>query len=150
MTIMGFPSGMEVFEMKEAHLPKVAALSDQLGYPVALDELTHRWKMLSQNKRHALLVCEENENILGWIHAECVEDLIEEDKAEIKAVVVEENSRGNGVGRALITSVEKWAKTYHLHTIYLSCNILRTRTHKFYQREGFTDFKTSLFFEKKI
>lgn len=136
--------------MKEAHLQQVAVLSEQLGYPVTLDDLTHRWKQLSQNDRHALFVCEENENILGWVHAENVEDLIEENKAEIKAIVVEENSRGNGVGRALIQSVEKWAKTHHLHTIYLSCNILRTSTHKFYLREGFSEYKTSLFFEKKI
>lgn len=147
---MGFHSGMQISVMNEAHLPQVAALSDQLGYPVNSDELSQRWRELSQNKRHALLVCEESENILGWIHLECVEDLIEEEKAEIKAVVVEENSRGNGVGRALIEAGEKWAKTYHLHTIYLSCNILRTRTHGFYQRNGFTNYKSSLFFEKKI
>lgn len=136
--------------MKEDHLIQVAKLSEQLGYPVTLNDLSVRRKNLSTNPRHQLLVCEENENILGWIHLECVEDLIEEDKAEIKALVVDENSRGNGIGRALLAAGEKWAKTYHLHTIYLSCNIIRTRTHKFYLREGFTEYKSSLFFEKKI
>lgn len=147
---MGFHSGMQISLMKEVHLSQVAKLSDQLGYPVSDVDLFQRWKNLSSHPRHALFVCEEKGNILGWIHLECVEDLIEEDKAEIKAVVVDENSRGNGVGRALIEAGEKWAKTYHLHTIYLSCNIIRTRTHSFYQRNGFAQYKSSLFFEKKI
>lgn len=136
--------------MEERHLEQVAKLSDQLGYPVKLDELRERFSKLRSKKRHRFFVCEENENILGWIHLECVEDLIEEDKAEIKALVVDENSRRNGIGKALIETAEKWAKTYQLHTIYLNCNILREGTHKFYQREGFANYKTSLFFEKKI
>ncbi len=147
---MGFHSSMKVSVMKEAQLPQVARLSDQLGYPVSLDEISHRWKRLSSNERHALFVCEETDNLIGWIHLECVEDFIEEDKVEIKAIVVDESARGKGAGRALMNAAEKWAKTYHLHTIYLNCNTIRTRTHKFYQREGFTNYKTSLFFEKKI
>ncbi len=136
--------------MNESHLPEVARLSDQLGYPVALDDLRARFMKLVSSQRHTLLVYEESKNILGWVHAECVEDLIEEEKAEIKALIVEENSRGSGVGKALVEAAEKWAKTYQLHTIYLNCNILRERTHQFYQRDGFVNYKTSLFFEKKI
>ncbi len=136
--------------MNSTHLPEVMKLSEQLGYPVTLENLTARWKNLTQKNRHGLFVYEENKNILGWIHLEKVEDLIEEDKAEIKALVVEENSRGSGIGKALIATAEKWAKTYQLHTIYLNCNILRERTHNFYVCEGFTNYKTSHFFEKKI
>ena len=141
---------MKTSPMKEHHLVAVARLSDQLGYPVQLEELCARFRNLSGNTRHGLFVCEENENILGWIHLECVEDLIEENKTEIKAIIVDENSRGNGIGKALLETAEKWAKTYQIHTIYLSCNIIRERTHQFYLRQGFENFKTSLFFEKKI
>ena len=81
---------------------------------------------------------------------ECEEDLIEEDKAGIKALIVSENSRGKRRGKALIKRAEKWAKTYHLHTIDLNCNILRKRTHSFYEREDFSNDKYSRFFEKKI
>lgn len=150
MANMVFPSGMPISPMNELHLPEVARLSDQLGYPVPLKDLRERFRKIISSKRHTLLVYEQSENILGWIHVECVEDLIEEDKAEIKALIVDENSRGSGIGKALMDAAEKWAKTYQLHTIYLNCNILRDRTHKFYQREGYVNYKTSLFFEKKI
>ncbi len=147
---MVFPSGMPITPMSESHLSQVAKLSDQLGYPVTLQDLRGRFTHLSSSPRHSFLVYEENKNILGWIHLERVEDLIEEDKVEVKAFVVEENSRGSGIGKALLEAAEKWAKTYQLHTIYLNCNILRERTHKFYAREGFVNYKTSRFFEKKI
>jgi GNAT superfamily N-acetyltransferase len=136
--------------MSELHLDKVATLSDQLGYPVSRSDLLKRFTKISSEKRHKLFVYEENTKVLGWIHLECVEDLIEEDKVEIKALIVDENSRGKGVGRALIEAAEKWGKTYHLHTIYLNCNILRERTHQFYERQGFRKYKTSLFFEKTV
>ncbi len=141
---------MTISPMSESHLSQVAKLSEQLGYPVTQKDLRARFTKLSSSSRHIFLVYEENKNILGWIHLEQVEDLIEEDKAEVKALVVEENSRGSGVGKALMEAAEKWAKTYQLHTIYLNCNILRERTHKFYTREGFVNYKTSRFFEKKI
>ncbi|MFL5783193.1 MAG: GNAT family N-acetyltransferase [Bacteriovoracaceae bacterium] len=128
----------------------MAILSDQLGYPVNADELLQRFQKLASKKRHELLVYEEKGKVLGWIHLERVEDLIEEDKVEIKALIVDENSRGKRIGQALIRSAEKWVKSYHLHTIYLNSNIIRERTRKFYEREGFKIYKQSLFFEKMV
>lgn len=147
---MGFPSGMAIIPMKESHLDRVAKLSDQLGYPVTAGDLLQRFRTLASKQRHYLLVYEEKENILGWIHLERVEDLIEKEKVEIKALVVDENSRGKGIGKALIEVAEKWVKSYHLDTIYLNSNILRERTHKFYEREGFKIYKRALFFEKMV
>ncbi len=136
--------------MNPHHLNQVTKLSDQLGYPVTESDLEGRFQKLILSKRHGFFVYVRNEIVLGWIHLEIVEDLIEEDKVEIKAIIVDENFRGNGIGKALINAAEKWAKTYQLHTIYLNCNILREQTHKFYQQEGFTQYKTSLFFEKRL
>jgi hypothetical protein len=69
--------------MNSTHLPEVMKLSEQLGYPINLKLLEARWSKITEKNRHGLFVYEENKNILGWIHLECVEDLIEEDKAEI-------------------------------------------------------------------
>ncbi len=104
-------------------------------------DIEGRFRKLILSKRHRLFVYVKNEIVQGWIHLEIVEDFIEEDKVEIKALIVDENSRGNGIGKALIKAAEKWAKTYQLHTIYLNCNILREQTLK---------YKTSLFFEKRL
>lgn len=130
-------------------LPLVGAMSDQLGYTVETDELSERFDVLSTLKNHALFVCDDD-GIKGWIHLEVVFDLIEEKKVEVKALVIDENSRSKGHGSELLKTAREWAKTYGVSTIYLSCNILRERAHAFYQREGFSKVKTSHFFEAKI
>lgn len=138
-----------VLPMSSGHLKMVGALSDQLGYSVALPELCERFKELSRLSHHALFVVVDEE-VRGWMHLELVSDLIEEKKVEIKALVVDEKERGKGFGRLLINSAREWAKTYRVSTIYLSCNIIRDRAHAFYLREGFRKVKTSHFFELNI
>lgn len=135
--------------MNRNDLSAVGALSDQLGYPVELNDLIARFETLSRLPNHALLVC-EGKVITGWIHLEAVNDLIEETKVEIKALVVDQNERSQGVGSLLVKAAREWAKTYGSNTIYLSCNIIRDRAHTFYEREGFSKVKTSHFFEMKI
>lgn len=135
--------------MNRNDLDSVGALSEQLGYPVEMEELRARFENISKLAHHALLVCSEME-VSGWIHLEAVSDLIEETKVEIKALVVNENMRSKGVGSALVQAAKEWAKTYGSNTIYLSCNIIRDRAHAFYEREGFTKVKTSHFFELNI
>jgi GNAT superfamily N-acetyltransferase len=135
--------------MNRNDLEAVGAMSDQLGYPVDSADLNVRFEELSKLPNHALMVCEDS-TVKGWIHLEAVFDLIEEQKVEIKALVVDESSRGRGTGSHLVKAACEWAKTYGVSTIYLSCNIIRDRAHKFYEREGFIKVKTSHFFEMKI
>lgn len=131
-------------------LSQVLELASELGYPVPLRELESRFLELSCLPHHTLLKYEDKNKILGWIHLEVVNDLIEETKLEIKAIIVSESARGKGVGHLLIEEAKIQGKSLGLNTIYLSCNILRERTHAFYKREGFSLSKTSHFFELKL
>jgi GNAT superfamily N-acetyltransferase len=134
----------------KADLPEVLLLADQLGYPGELKQIEERFFLLSQLHHHHLCKYKQDGKILGWMHLEKVNDLIEETKLEVKALVVDQNSRGKGVGHALIEYAKKWGNAEGMDTIYLSCNILRDQTHKFYKREGFSLSKTSHFFELKL
>lgn len=112
-------------------------------------DLIERFNDLSSLNNHGLLVLEDG-GVKGWVHLEIVYDLIEEKKVEIKALIVDENSRSKGYGHALIKAAREWTKQNKLNTIYLSCNTMRDRAHDFYLREGFTKVKTSHFFETKV
>lgn len=131
-------------------LPQILQLATQLGYPSHVSELEKRYIELTKHSHHSIFKYEESDKILGWMHLEKVYDLIEETKLEIKAIVVHEDTRGKGVGHALIEHAKMWGKQQGLHTIYLSCNILREQSHEFYKREGFSLSKTSHFFELKL
>lgn len=136
--------------MQVHHLDAVLLLSAELGYPVTIDGLSDRYRHLSGLKQHALFVSTSDRGINGFVHLEAVDDLIEERKVEIKALIVNEKYRNSGIGHELVSSGIEWAKKFGLNTIYLNCNILRNRAHCFYEKEGFKKVKTSHFFEKNI
>lgn len=132
-------------ELKD--LPSVTRLCAELGYPASPDEIKVRFLELQTLPNHLLMVIGDGQ---GWIHLEIVFDLIEAKKVEIKALVVDEKFRGQGLGKKLLQASREWAEKNGLDTIYLSCNIIRDRAHAFYLREGFIKNKTSHFFELKF
>lgn len=132
--------------MASEHIQRVTILADQLGYPGEAHDIEQRLKWLQTLPNHALFVYLQEGDVKGWVHLETVYDLIEKTMTEIKAIVVDENARGLGVGHALIEHSKNWTLERGLDAIYLSCNIVRDQTHKFYKREGFIISKTSHFF----
>lgn len=139
-----------IISMSLDHLPQVSKLAAQLDYPVELKDLTARFEILRKLPSHGLFVLQDKDLVLGWIHLEAVDDLIEEKKVEIKAIVVDESVRGRGIGHQLIEQAKKWTLENNLKTIYLSCNTKRTQTHQFYLRKGFTQTRSSHFFEIQV
>jgi hypothetical protein len=93
--------------MNESNLPEVARLSDKLGHPISQKNLRERFMQIILCKRHTLIVYEGTKNVIGWFLT----------KTEIKAFFLKDNSRDRGEGKAFWEDVEKWAKTYLLHTI---------------------------------
>ncbi len=140
----------KILPMSLDHLPQVTALTAQLGYPGQLKDLSARFEILRKLPSHALFVFQDKDLVLGWIHLEAVDDLIEERKVEIKAIVVDETVRGRGIGHHLIEHAKKWSLENNLKTIYLSCNTKRTQTHQFYLSKGFTQTRSSHFFEIQV
>lgn len=138
-----------IFPMAEADLPGVLPLVAELGYPVSLDELAARYRAIRTMPRHEVLVWRDS-GVQGVMHLEVVADLIEEDKVEIKALVVSSEMQGQGIGHHMITEARKWAKARGCSVIYLSCNLKREKAHSFYGREGFTAVKSSYFFERTV
>lgn len=132
--------------MQSEHIGAVTTLAGQLGYPGNEVDILKRLEWLKSLSHHGLFVYMKDGIVLGWAHFEVVYDLIEKTMTEIKAIVVDENARGLGVGHSLIEEAKTWSKVQGLDAIYLSCNIVRDRTHQFYQREGFQINRTSHFF----
>jgi GNAT superfamily N-acetyltransferase len=136
--------------MQFEDLSAVLIMADQLGYPSLPHEFEQRFLELTTLSHHQLYVLEDHKSIQGWIHLELVSDLIEEKKVEVKAMVVNEASRSKGFGSELLKKAREWGRDKGVRTIYLSCNIVRDKTHTFYLKEGFKKVKTSHFFEMAI
>ena len=130
----------------------VAALSGQLGYPLSADIIRERISVVSTNAEHAALMAEDDGgHPLGWIHV-FVAHFVESPNSyvEIGGLVVDENARGLGVGRALVLAVEQWAIEHGFDDIRVRSASRRTEAHAFYEHLGYEVQKTQLRFVKKL
>jgi GNAT superfamily N-acetyltransferase len=69
---------------------------------------------------------------------------------EIAALLVHPDLRSRGIGTRLVDKAKQWAKEKGLTRIVVSSMSHREAAHRFYQREGFVEWKRSLFFEFTI
>ncbi len=98
--------------MREADADRVAALTTQLGYPVAPDELTRRLAEVRRHDDHELLVAVDPEDAaIGWIHVARHTGLEVADQAIIHGLVVDESARSGGIGNELVEAAEAWARS---------------------------------------
>jgi GNAT superfamily N-acetyltransferase len=87
---------------------------------------------------------------VGWIHA-AEQDILEAGRVcEIWGMVVAEGERGCGLGRRLIEAAEQWALIRGLDQISVRSNVVRAESHPFYERMGYSKFKTQHVYRKRL
>lgn len=129
----------------------IAVLSGQLGYPCSAARVRRRLRSLLAKPHHAIWVAENNAgNVAGWIHVFLYELLESERQAEIGGLVIDEKHRGQGAGKALIESAERWAKARRLPSVYVRSSVVRKEAHAFYQRQSYKLIKTQHAFRKEL
>ena len=137
--------------MREADADRVAALTTQLGYPVAPDELTRRLAEVRTHDDHELLVAVDPEDAaIGWIHVARHAGLEVADQAIIHGLVVDESARSGGIGNELVEAAEAWARSSGATTIIVRSRAARRRAHRFYERIGYVEVKVSHTFSKSL
>lgn len=137
--------------MSAADASAIAALSKQLGYPIAPDVIAGRLARLEPSPDHRFLAAVQESVVLGWVHVYGVH-LLESPApfAEIGGLVVDINARRQGVGRALMAKAEAWAREQGYAEVRLRSGLHRTDAHEFYGSIGYTLTKTSHMFRKAL
>lgn len=158
-TSNGRPSGARIDVMTEADLPRVIELAGQLGYPQDGVGLRRRFQAIVNHADYALFVAKTtsaDENIpsdvvVGWVQIN-IEPfaLLTEPRAEIAALIVDEEQRGRNIGQALLAKAEEWARERDVMLLRLRSAEQREAAHRFYQREGYVLAKTSCVFTKSL
>ncbi len=131
---------------------RIAELSGDLGYPTTAYSVGQRIMGLEGRTDHALLVAHEASNptqILGWVHVRINESIETETQAEIRALIVDESSRGQGLGKKLVEAAEAWSMPL-VNGITLSSQTSRSEAHRFYQKLNYRISKTSYTFRKAL
>lgn len=131
-------------------LPQVRNLLEQLGYALALVEVERRFRAVVEAPAHCLFVAEQDALVIGFIHLYARPALDKPPEAIIQAFVVHETVRGNGLGRKLMETAEKWAEARSFTSVALSSSIVREEAHALYQRLGYRIEATSHLMRKRL
>ena len=129
----------------------IAALSGQLGYLATTEEMALRLSRIQPADNHAVFVAElPGAQIVGWVHVFFGYLLVQELRAEIGGLVVDERHRHSGIGRALMRQAEAWARSRGCRAIVVRSSITREEAHAFYQKTGYEKVRTQHVFVKDL
>jgi ribosomal protein S18 acetylase RimI-like enzyme len=131
-----------------ADAPAIAELAGQLGYPAEASVLAAR--LASLDDRSTVYVAESDGAVVGWIHCCERRTLGSDPQAEVLGLVVAEDQRGRGIGRALMARAEDWANERGFACVRLNSAVHRDGAHGFYSALGYTEIKRQAVFVKHL
>lgn len=144
---------MEIIQLNtitEKETQEIHLLSNQLGDENDITLLFNRLKQILSLKDHAVFVAQMDGKIVGWLH--CLVCLKVESPlfVEVAGLVVDENVRGQQIGKRLIEASKHWSRHQDIAIMRIRCNVLRTESHQFYQALGFISNKEQKVFEMNL
>jgi ribosomal protein S18 acetylase RimI-like enzyme len=151
MTNSANARAIEIRVAEDCDIAALARLAGELGYSSTPEQVRERFANIKAVPHQATFVAVTNgDAVIGWIQLSEARSLESEPRAEITGLVVDSNFRGGGAGRLLVERGEDWARERGLAVIGVRSNIIRERTHVFYERLGYAVTKTQKVFRKRI
>lgn len=116
----------------------IARLLGQLGYTSSAESIPLRLASLQTEGGVALVAVDETNRVRGVASGSRFTTLHAGDQvAYITALVVDDDTRGQGVGRALVAELERWAIAHGCTRLSVTSAEHREDAHAFYPRCGF-------------
>lgn len=123
-----------------ADADEVAVLLGALGYPCDPDDAAERIAAVLHNDRQALLLARLRGVACGLLSLDFMYYLpLGTTTCRVTALVVSDDARGHGVGRALLRDAERRARAAGAARLEVTSAGHRTEAHAFYRACGFTD-----------
>lgn len=118
----------------------LALLLDQLGYPSTETEVIQRLAHLASTGSDQCLVAVRDGEMVGMAAVHISATLVDNNPvAKLSALVVDQRYRRQGIGDALISAIERQARTTGCSLIFLTTAERRADAHAFYRRLGFEE-----------
>lgn len=132
-------------DMDTIKMQQVESLLHMLS-PTAKQMDMLRVEQLVKDERLHIFVTEDSSEKLVGLLTLCVCPTLAKDKLWIEDVIVHEDYRNQGLGRALVREAVSFAKNHTTGSvIYLTSNPKRKAARALYASEGFEEYETGVF-----
>lgn len=128
----------------------ITIISREFGYEPTEDEVAASLHDLLPRTDHVVFVAEDEGAVIAWGHARINRHIEVSQHAELVSMVVTRASRSQGIGSAIVSAVEQWAREQGEKSLRVRSSIVRERAHKFYLREGYAEVKQQKTFVKTL
>jgi GNAT superfamily N-acetyltransferase len=130
--------GLRVRLATTADAEALARLCTQLGYPTTAEEMPPRLERLAADPNMHVFVAEGDDGVVGLATLH-IRHMINHAAplAQLTTLVVDERSRGQGVGRLLVGTIEQLARDRVCRRLIVTTALRRTDAHAFYEKLGF-------------
>lgn len=125
-------------------------LSKQLGYENTVTDTASYISALNISDNEELVIAEYQGMIIAWMQLSHILRIESGYFAEITGLVVDERHRSAGIGNMLIDYAKDWCKAIGLSKLKVRTNVVRQRTHNFYERSGFKLRKEQKVYEMNL
>jgi ribosomal protein S18 acetylase RimI-like enzyme len=116
----------------------LAGLVTQLGYPTADGPMRARLAAILARADYATLLAESAGAVVGFGGAQlCPGYNHDRPAGRIVALVVDEASRGRGIGALLVRGLERWLVAAGAGSVFVNSRLHRVEAHRFYERLGY-------------
>ena len=119
-------------------------------YLFSEEKVKEKIEIITKKTRDIIFVCEQNNEVIGYIHGNPYELLFSDPLVNVLGFVVKEKYRNQGVGSILIERLEQWGKNNGFSGIKLLSHPSRIHAHRFYERRGYMFTKDQKNFIKKF
>lgn len=113
-------------------------LLTHLGYPTGAEAAARRLARVLDRPDYRTLVAEDGEQVVGVVAVFTGYGFTgDAPYARILSLVVDPEHRGGGVGAALVSAAESWARGQGAESLHLTTATHREGAHRFYRRLGY-------------
>lgn len=131
---------ISIRDFQPGDMAGITALTNELGYPTTLEQMTARMNTLATQDNYRTFVAVINNQVAGYTGL-CKNYFWEQDGhyLRIQALVVNRDHRRQGVGEQLIHAAEQMARQTGAKILLLNCGNREERqaAHQFYREMGF-------------
>ena len=120
----------------------------EMGYDYPKEETRQRIKDILASEHDKIYVAELDGSVVGYVHANDYNLIYAPAMKNIMGIAVSNKHKRIGIGKALLTAAEAWAKADGAKGVRLVSGETRKEAHMFYERCGYSGGKQQVNFKK--